>query len=743
MSASRRVLLLLCAALPAAAQTVVVQYGSPMKYRASSADPGLGTGWTAEAFNDSGWVAGSYGVGYEAAPPGAVNLLQTTVPAGSYSVYSRALFNIPDASQVLTLSLGADYDDGYVAWINGVEVFRSAEMPAGAPAWNTSAALHESSNGATPAYAPLQNISLAGIPALHNGANVLAIGVWNNAPASSDLVLVPRLSYTTAGTPPAVTRGPYLQTGTPSSVIIRWRTNLATDSRVRYGASPASLTQTADDAASTTEHIIAVSGLAPATTYYYSVGSTTLTLAGGDSDHFFQTSPPPGTARPYRFWVLGDSGTADGNARAVRDAYYAFTGTTRTDLWLMLGDNAYTTGTDAEFQAAVFDTYPATLRKAVLWPTYGNHDSYSANAAAQSGPYFDNFTLPKNSEAGGVASGTEAYYSFDFGNIHFICLESMDAAFRSPTGAQLTWLQQDLAAVVRPWIIAFWHHPPYSKGSHDSDAEIELLEMRQNFLPMLEQAGVDLVLSGHSHAYERTFLIDGHYGLSGTFTNAMKKDGGDGRPAGAGAYRKPTPGQASHEGAVYTVAGSSGQTGGGTLNHPAMFLSLNRLGSLVLDVNGGRLDAKFLDNTGTVADSFTLLKGAPAPRAVPDGKFVLGAPMKAAKLAADGSSLTVTWDTAGCRASTQYEILWGNGSDLSTMTPADAVCNIGQSGGYAWSGAPAVPAGQRFIWWVVAGTDGATQEGSWGKDSAGAEEHGAVPSGLCGVTAKNTANSCP
>ena len=112
----------------------------------------------------------------------------------------------------------------------------------------------------------------------------------------------------------------------------------------------------------------------------------------------------------------------------------------------------------------------------------------------------------------------------------------------------LTWLQNDLASTTQPWVIAFFHHPPYSKGSHDSDTDIELKEMRQNALPILENAGVDLVLSGHSHSYERSFLIDGHYGTSSTFTSAMKKNGGSGREDGTGAYRKPTYGMAPPRG---------------------------------------------------------------------------------------------------------------------------------------------------------------------------------------------------
>ncbi len=406
-----------------------------------------------------------------------------------------------------------------------------------------------------------------------------------------------------------VTRGPYLQLGTDTSVVVRWRTDVATSSRVSYGSAPGSLGDSVDGPVGTrTEHAVTLSLLAADTRYYYAVGTTTGILAGNDANHFFVTSPPPGTPKPTRLWVLGDSGTASSGARAVRDAYFAFAGTRHTDLWLMLGDNAYSNGTDSEYQAAVFNTYPTMLRKSVLWPTLGNHDGASADSGTQSGVYYDIFTLPRNAEAGGVASGTEAYYSFDYANIHFIVLDSFDSD-RSPNGAMLTWLRSDMAATLQDWVIAFWHHPPYSKGSHDSDSSSGLTDMRRNVLPILEDEGVDLVLSGHSHSYERSYLLDGHYGTSTTLTSAMKLDGGDGRPTGDGAYEKTTLGPAPHQGAVYTVAGSSGHTGGGSLNHPAMFISLNVLGSLVLDVNGSRLDATFLESTGAIRDTFTIEKG--------------------------------------------------------------------------------------------------------------------------------------
>lgn len=437
---------------------------------------------------------------------------------------------------------------------------------------------------------------------------------------------------------PLVTRGPYLQMGTPSTLIVRWSTTVATDSRVRFGPSAGSQTEFADAPAIATLHEVVLSGLTPDTQYFYSVGTTTQVLAGGDADHHFRTAPLPGTRRPVRIWVIGDSGTANTSARQVRDAYASFAGNRYTDLWLMLGDNAYPLGTDLDYQSGVFDTYPRMLEQTVLWPTFGNHDGASASSGTQSGPYYTVFSLPTAGQAGGVPSGTEAYYSFDYANIHFICLNSYDVN-RSPGSPMLTWLAQDLASTSRDWLVAFWHHPPYSKGSHDSDFDPRMTEMRGNVLPILEGWGVDLVLTGHSHSYERSYLLDGHYSLSGTLTEAMKKNGGDGRVDGSGAYQKPTPGPAPHEGAVYVVAGSSGQTGGGTLNHRAMYVSLNQLGSLVLDLDGDRMQAKFLDNTGLVRDYFTLVKNTGSP---PEARFSASPVVGAAPLTVSFTDLSTT-----------------------------------------------------------------------------------------------------
>jgi hypothetical protein len=133
----------------------------------------------------------------------------------------------------------------------------------------------------------------------------------------------------------SVTRGPYLQMGTATSQMVRWRTDVATDSRVRIGTSPDQLDRAVDLAGSFTEDVVRVTGLEPNTRYYYAIGSSGAALAGGDANHFFITPPSPGTADPTRIWVLGDAGTAgptgtNANQTAVKNAYANFTGTRYT-----------------------------------------------------------------------------------------------------------------------------------------------------------------------------------------------------------------------------------------------------------------------------------------------------------------------------------------------------------------------------------------------------------------------------
>lgn len=441
---------------------------------------------------------------------------------------------------------------------------------------------------------------------LQPAAWTLAAVAWDNAGIGNTSAPV---TFTVASA--AITRGPYVQLITTNSAVVRWRTATASDSVVRFGPSAGNLSLSVTDLTSTAEHVVQVSNLPPDTAWFYSVGTT-----GGpatfDTNCFFVTAPMTGSAKPVRIWALGDPGTKDVYQRQTRDGYLGFVASRRADLILTLGDTDQDNATDAEYQQSIFDMYPALLRNTPLWPAIGNHDTYTSNAL----PYLNAFSLPTNGVAGGVPSGTELYYSFDFANIHFICLESQ-LSDRATNGPMLTWLRQDLAANRQPWTIAYWHHPPYSKGDHDSDTDSRQIQMRQNAAPILEAAGVDLVLNGHCHVYERSFLLNGHYGLSSTFNVTNKLDGGDGRTNGTGAYLKPAA-VAGNQGTVYVEAGVSGEVVTlGTLNHPAVLVGQRTYGSLVIDVESNRLDCRFVNTNAGVADHFTIIKGQSVPPAAP------------------------------------------------------------------------------------------------------------------------------
>ncbi len=419
--------------------------------------------------------------------------------------------------------------------------------------------------------------------------------------------------------------GPFLQTLTPNSVIVKWRVPASEDfnDSIHFGTSPGSLTTVVTDATAVTkscsycpedwrEYEVTLS-LTADTRYYYAVGTSTTPSTETKLNGSFKTPPTPGTAKPIRIWAVGDSGTGDIRALVVGERFKNYTKDRDPDIWLMLGDNAYEDGDDRDHHDGVFLMYPEFLRNVSVWPTFGNHDAGSATSGSETGTYFDIWQLPRAAEAGGVASGTEAYYSFDYGNIHFIVLDSFGHPRVAPS-SMITWLQSDLAANDKEWIIAYWHHPPYSRGSHNSNLEQILIEMRENIVPILESNGVDLVLSGHSHSYERSYFLNGHYGDQTTFnlgTHALDSGNGKSEPLhmADGAYTKalnPDGTKVGDDGAVYAVAGSSGQLSSVLIRHPAMYIPLNKLGSMVLDVYENRLEAIFIDSLGKIEDQFTI-----------------------------------------------------------------------------------------------------------------------------------------
>jgi len=557
-----------------------------------------GTAWRATGFNDTSWASGNAELGYGDGGEATVLGYGPSSTAKYITTYFRKSFTVTDPAAYKSLLLDVIRDDGIVVYINGTEVYRN-NMPTSTIAYNT---LSPVAIGGTDESAWIS--TTLNTNTLVSGTNVMAVEIHQQAASSTDISFNARLNASASAATPVVTRGAYLQKLTPNGITIRWRTDLACNSTIQYGTSTA-YGNTASDGAVTTEHIVTLTGLTPATNYFYSIGTSTQVLQG-DAKNNFYTAPLTGSTAPIRIWAIGDFGNGSAQQTAVRNAYATYTGTTPTNLWVWLGDNAYANGTDTEFQNYVFAQYPDQFKSIPLFPSPGNHDYASAgyqstNSLTTNFPYFSIFSVPQNAEAGGVASNTPKYYSYNYGNVHFISLDSY-GALNNSSSPMYQWLNNDLAANSQQWTVVYFHHPPYSMTSHNSDTDIELKNMRTNIVPLLESYHVDLVLSGHSHSNERSYLIKGHFGTANTFTQAMKVS------TATDSFTKPS----SNDGTVYAVCGSSGQNPEGTqagYPMPCMYFNNNTNNcSLVIDVSGDNLSGKYLASTGTILDQFSITK---------------------------------------------------------------------------------------------------------------------------------------
>ena len=316
--------------------------------------------------------------------------------------------------------------------------------------------------------------------------------------------------------------------------------------------------------------------------------------------------------------------------------------------------------------------------------------------------YFNSFgsSLPQNGQAlsggPGVASGTWRYYSLNHGRVHVVALDSMtlrsntttcawglDATVNatnawgattssgaSPTGSspgyaapsalpasvqglfaamgsppQALWLQADLAAVAAStaidFVVVIWHHPSYSDGSHKSDIEIEMIEMRQLYNPIIEAGGADIVMHGHSHVYERNLPLAGFTGLNAAFVNSSFPGNATfvatltGGPAGtAQQVQNKAAGITPNSGTTYITAGSGGQlasvTASAATSRPGSFLglyaaalSLDMTVGCALDFSGGSAllpataTLTCVNGSGAVVDQFQIVKAARSVAALP------------------------------------------------------------------------------------------------------------------------------
>ncbi|MCC6847334.1 MAG: metallophosphoesterase [Deltaproteobacteria bacterium] len=309
-----------------------------------------------------------------------------------------------------------------------------------------------------------------------------------------------------------LTRGPYLQLLTTTSVTVVWNTDVASDCALalRPLAGGAATVSTGPPGRVCA---IAVTGLLPGGTYGYVPRDGAAPLA---AESRFTTDDP---SAPFTFLVVGDTGSGGGAQMRVRDEMLA----SPADFVLHTGDMIYDNGEAALYDPRFFDPYAALLTRLAFWPCLGNHDVRTASGQ----PWRDAFYTPANN-----AAGSENYYSFDFGNAHVAVLNS--TASTSPGSAQYVFLNEDLAGSAARWKFVAFHHSIYSSSDHGSSTTI-----RNNLVPIFDRHAVDLVFMGHEHDYERTLPLRGGAIVAPGAGTVYVTTGGGGRelyPAGSSSF---------------------------------------------------------------------------------------------------------------------------------------------------------------------------------------------------------------
>ena len=203
-------------------QTSLVPAGSTWKYLDNGSDQG--TAWRTTSFNDGSWASGPAQLGYGDGDETTVVGYGPQSDNKYTTTYFRKTILVADASIFSNYTLRVKRDDGMVVYINGVEKYRD-NMPTGTIAYNTWATITCTDDGSTWLSTTLPTGSLV------TGTNVIAVEIHQRKPTSDDISFDLELTGTTSGTTSALTRGPYLQMGNQTAVTLRWRTNIAMNSK--------------------------------------------------------------------------------------------------------------------------------------------------------------------------------------------------------------------------------------------------------------------------------------------------------------------------------------------------------------------------------------------------------------------------------------------------------------------------------------------------------------------------------
>ena len=389
------------------------------------------------------------------------------------------------------------------------------------------------------------------------------------------------------------------------------------------------------------QHVATLNRLQPNTRYeYYPVVSGEPVSPGSR----FRTAGPG----PFRFLVLGDSGM--GTPGQLRVAARLNLETDPSFL-IHVGDIAYDHGNFSEFQKRHFDIYQELMLRLPFFTAPGNHEYDTPNAAAYMALHSPPTETVPPAERG-------RYYSFDWGNVHFVSLDSHEAPVTNEgslrkailgTGDMLNWLKRDLRSTRQFWKVVFFHHPPYAGGQNYGDF-IER-DAEKYLCPILESNGVQLVLNGHEHSYQRTHSVK---------TGLKVKDG---------------------TGTVYMTLGGGGATlyqNIFPLPQSAFWQVINHFGRV--DVDGGRLTLRAISDSGVQIDSVTI---SPLPVLADANPVVFDPDQKAGSLLRiRGFNLafqeTFTQTASAALSGTSVRL---NGKPLGLLyvSPTQLVCQLAES----------------------------------------------------------------
>ena len=268
----------------------------------------------------------------------------------------------------------------------------------------------------------------------------------------------------------------------------------------------------------------------------WNVEQGTLVRAGRHYDNRFRTFPSTDAAVPVSFAVLGDFGVGivDGRldgarqlllARALERAIDAhgvrLVITTGDNIYLGHQDTAGTGNEDDEWYSSFYEPYRYVINRVPFFPTVGNHDAGDSESSDDRAQLADNYFLDHRFapevERGSASLGPGLFYRFQVGaNVEFISIDTslareigMEHYFDDP--AHSRWVREALGGRGTQWRIPFSHHPPYCAGPEHTNTT----GMVERLVPLFEEAGVRLVLSGHEHNFQHS-VVDGiSYVVSG------------------------------------------------------------------------------------------------------------------------------------------------------------------------------------------------------------------------------------